>query len=78
MFEQSHNFMQLMLNRRSIRDFSSKEVPDKVIENILKTAISSPSGANKQPWSFVIVKRRDLKKKIRFAAEREEKEFYGR
>ena len=76
--EHSHNFMQLMLSRRSIRDFSSKEVPDKVIKNILKTAISSPSGANKQPWSFVVVKSRDLKKKIRIAAEQEEKEFYGR
>ena len=69
-------FMKLMLNRRSIRDFSSKEVSDKVIENILKTAISSPSGANKQPWSFVVVKSRDLKKKIRIAAEQEEKKFY--
>ena len=78
MFEHSHNFMQLMLNRRSIRDFSSKAIPDKVIENILKTAISSPSGANKQPWSFVVVKSKSLKKKIRIAAEREEKEFYGR
>ena len=76
--EHSHNFMQLMSSRRSIRDFSSKEVPDKVIKNILKTAISSPSGANKQPWSFVVVKSRDLKKKIRIAAEQEEKEFYVR
>jgi len=49
-----------------------------IIKNILKTAISSPSGANKQPWSFVVVKSRDLKKKIRIAAEQEEKEFYGR
>ena len=74
--EHSHNFMQLMLNRRSIRDFSSKEVPDKVIENILKTAISSPSGANKQPWHFVIVKDLSIKKDIRKAAEKEEREFY--
>ena len=56
MFEHSHNFMQLMLSRRSIRDFSSKEVSDSVIENILRTAISAPSGANKQPWSFVVIK----------------------
>ena len=69
--------MQLMLNRRSTRDFSSKAIPDKVIENILKTAISSPSGANKQPWSFVVVKSKALKKKIRIAAEREEKKFYN-
>ena len=77
MLERSHNFMQLMLSRTSVRDFSTKKVPDKVIENILKTAISSPSGANKQPWSFVIVKSKDLKKKIRIAAEIEEKKFYS-
>ena len=76
MFEHSHDFMQLMLSRRSIRDFSSKAIPDKVIKNILKTAISSPSGANKQPWSFVVVKSKGLKKKIRIAAEQEEKKFY--
>ena len=77
MFEHSHNFMQLMLSRRSIRDFSSKEVPDNVIKNILKTAISAPSGANKQPWSFVVVKSKGLKNKIRIAAEKEEKKFYS-
>ncbi|RZP25163.1 nitroreductase family protein [bacterium] len=76
MFEHSHNFMQLMLSRRSIRDFSSKAIPDIVIKNILKTAISSPSGANKQPWSFVVVNSKGLKKKIRIAAEQEEKKFY--
>ena len=77
LLEHSHNFMQLMLSRRSIRDFSSKEVPDKVIKNILKTAISSPSGANKQPWSFVVVKNKSIKRKIRIAAEKEEKKFYS-
>ena len=77
MLEHSHNFMQLMLSRRSVRDFSTKEVPDKVIENILKTAISSPSRANKQPWSFVILLSKGLKKKIRIAAEIEEKKFYS-
>ena len=76
MLEHSYNFMRLMLSRRSVRDFSSKEVPDKVIENILKTAVSSPSGANKQPWSFVVVKNKSIKKKIRIAAEKEEKKFY--
>ena len=76
MIAHSHDFMQLMLSRRSIRDFSSKAVPGEVIENILKTAISSPSGANKQPWSFVVVKSKGLKKKIRIAAEQEEKKFY--
>ena len=75
MLEHSYNFMQLMLSRRSVRDFASKEVPDKVIENILKTAVSSPSGANKQPWSFVVVKNKRIKRKIRIAAEKEEKKF---
>ena len=76
MIDHSQYFMQLMLCRRSIRDFSSKKVPDEVIENILKTATSSPSGANKQPWSFVVVKNKSIKKKIRIAAEEEEKKFY--
>ena len=77
MLEHSHNFMQLILSRRSVRDFSTKEVPDKVIENILKTAISSPFGAKKKPWSFVIVKSKGLKNKIRIASEIEEKKFYS-
>ena len=76
MIDHSQNFMQLMSSRRSIRDFSSEKVPNEVIENILKTAISSPSGANKQPWSFVVVKNKSIKKKIRIAAEKEEKKFY--
>ena len=78
MIEHSHNFMQLMLSRRSVRDFSTKKVPNKVIENILKTAISSLFGAKKQPWSFVIVKSKSLKKKIRIVAEIEEKKFYSK
>ena len=76
MIDHSQNFMQLMSSRRSIRDFSSEKVPNEVIENILKTAISAPSGANKQPWSFVVVKNKSIKKKIRIAAEKEEKKFY--
>ena len=76
MIDHSQNFMQLMSCRRSIRDFSSEKVPNEVIENILKTAISAPSGANKQPWSFVVVKNKSIKKKIRIAAEKEEKKFY--
>ena len=76
MIDHSQNFMQLMSSRRSIRDFSSKKVPNEIIENILKTAISSPSGANKQPWSFVVVKNKSIKKRIRIAAEKEEKKFY--
>jgi len=47
-----------------------------VIKNVLKTAMAAPSGANKQPWKFVVVKDENIKKKIRIAAEKEEKKFY--
>ena len=76
MIAQSSELMREMLKRRSIRDFSSKEIPDMVIENVLKTALAAPSGANKQPWKFVVVKNKNIKKKIRIAAEEEEKKFY--
>ena len=76
MITQSNELMREMLNRRSIRDFSSEEIPEMVIKNVLKTAIAAPSGANKQPWKFVVVKDENIKKKIRIAAEKEEKKFY--
>ena len=76
MIAQSNKLMREMLNRRSIRDFSSKEIPEIVIKNVLKTAMAAPSGANKQPWKFVVVKDKNIKKEIRIAAEKEEKKFY--
>ena len=76
MITQSNELMREMLNRRSIRDFSSEEIPEMVIKNVLKTAMAAPSGANKQPWKFVGVKDENIKKKIRIAAEKEEKKFY--
>ena len=65
-----------MEQRRSLRFFSSREVPEQVIQDLIMTASSAPSGANKQPWSFVAISGTDLKKKIRKAAEKEEREFY--
>ena len=76
MITQSNELMREMLNRRSIRDFSSEEIPEMVIKNVLKTAMAAPSGANKKPWKFVVVKDENIKKKIRIAAEKEEKKFY--
>ena len=76
MVTQSNELMRVMLNRRSIRDFSSEKIPEMVIKNVLKTAMTAPSGANKQPWKFVVVKDEHIKKKIRIAAEKEEKKFY--
>jgi nitroreductase len=72
----SKAFYNLMDKRRSLRVFSDKPVDQKVIDNIIMTASSAPSGAHKQPWFFSAVKNPDLKKKIRIAAEKEEYENY--
>lgn len=63
--------------RRSIRFFSKENVPKQAIENILMTASTAPSGANKQPWTFVAISDQSLKQQIREAAEAEEKLNYN-
>ena len=65
-----------MQRRRSVRDFSSREVSQRVIENAITAAASAPSGANMQPWHFVAVGNNDTKRKIRLAAEEEERALY--
>ncbi len=65
-----------MTKRRTVRDFSSEPVPLEVVRMCIQTAAQAPSGANKLPWSFVLVSDPDLKRQIRLAAEREEREFY--
>ena len=62
--------------RRSVRDFSDKRIPKEVIENIIKTAGSAPSGAHKQPWTFCVISDKELKSEIRELAEKEEYENY--
>ena len=74
--ERSTTFFELMIQRRTVRDFSDRPIPIEIIQNAIQTASSAPSGANKQPWHFVIVKDPVVKKDIRIAAEKEEKEFY--
>lgn len=74
----SKEYFELLKSRRSVRDFEDWDVPQSVIENIIKTASSAPSGANKQPWTFVAVQDKEIKKKIRAAAEAEEMEFYNK
>jgi iodotyrosine deiodinase len=76
MIERSRNYYQFMDKRRSVRDFSNQDVPQEVIDNILKTASSAPSGAHKQPWVFCVVRNKQLKHKIRELAEAEEKRNY--
>lgn len=77
MLEKSKLFFENLNTRRSVRDFSSKEVAIEVIENIVKSASAAPSGANKQPWTFCVVKSPEIKKKIRLAAEEEERKSYS-
>ncbi len=69
-------FFQLMSRRRTVREFSDQNVPQAVLENVLKAAGTAPSGANMQPWHFVVVQDSTLKKRIREAAEIEEQELY--
>jgi iodotyrosine deiodinase len=74
----SRAFLARMRERRSVRDFSTEPVPFELIANAIATAGSAPSGANQQPWTFVVVSGPDVKHRIRAAAEAEEKESYER
>jgi len=76
MIIRSEDFYKFLKRRRTVRDFSDKPIPKEVMENCLLAAGTSPSGANLQPWRFVVVSDPGIKKKIRIAAEEEEKEFY--
>ncbi len=70
------DFYNDMNRRRTVREFSDRPVPRDIIENALRAAGTAPSGANLQPWHFVVVSGAETKKRIRVAAEVEEKEFY--
>ncbi len=74
----SLEFLERVSLRRSVRHFSSEPVPFALIENAIRAAATAPSGANQQPWQFVVVSDPDLKKELREAAEAEEKENYAR
>jgi iodotyrosine deiodinase len=72
----ARDFAALMQKRRTVRMFADTPVPRDVIESVIATARSAPSGANQQPWHFVAINNTEVKKKIRDAAEAEEYEFY--
>jgi nitroreductase len=74
----SHEFLARIAERRSIRQFSPEPVPRELIENALRAAGTAPSGANQQPWSFVVVSDPAVKERIRAAAEHEEELLYTR
>jgi nitroreductase len=72
----SDEFLQQMRRRRTVRHFSSQSIPRHVVEQCIRTAACSPSGANMQPWHFVAVSDPTTKQLIRAAAEKEEHQFY--
>lgn len=71
------SFFETIQRRRSVREFSDQQIPVDVVRRCIETASQAPSGANKQPWTFVLVRDPEVKKQIRIAAEKEEAEFYG-
>jgi nitroreductase len=76
--ERAESFRAAMRARRTVRDFAPDPVPDAVIDAAIEVAASAPSGANMQPWRFVVVRDPDIKRQIREAAEAEERESYER
>lgn len=70
-------FYEVMRRRRSVRMFADTPVPQQLIESLVQSACSAPSGANKQPWRFVCIANPELKREIRIAAEEEERAFYA-
>jgi len=77
MRERAASFRAELARRRTVRMFSDRPVPREVVEQCLLAAGSAPSGANLQPWHFVVVSDPEVKRRIRIAAEQEEREFYA-
>lgn len=71
-------FLSAMRRRRTVRQFSPEQVPRDIVDAAIEAAATAPSGANRQPWTFVIVEDPEVKRRIREAAEAEEREFYER
>jgi iodotyrosine deiodinase len=72
----AHDVLTEMQSRRSVREFSDRDVPRSMVEAAIMCASTAPSGAHKQPWTFVLVGDREVKRQIRIAAEDEEKVNY--
>ena len=78
MLARARQFHELVLSRRTVRNFSDRPVPAEIIAACVQAAGQAPSGANMQPWHFEVVGDPALKKEIRLAAEEEERQFYMR
>ena len=74
--KRSLEFYNIIKKRNSLRNFKKSRINDKIIKNAILAAGTSPSGANLQPWHFVVIKNKLIKKKIKIAAEKEEYNFY--
>jgi len=77
MIERARAFHAELVRRRSVRDFDRREVPREVIEQCLMAAGTAPSGANQQPWFFSVITDPEHKRRVREAAEVEERTFYS-
>ncbi len=73
----ARSFFEHMNRRRTVRDYASRSVPREVIEDCIRAAGTAPSGAHMQPWHFVVVTDPVVRRRIRLAAEAEEREFYS-
>jgi nitroreductase len=77
LISRSRELYGFMNRRRSIRQFSDRPIPEEVLKNCIRTAGTAPSGANQQPWTFVLVKDPEVKRILREEAERVEYSFYS-
>ena len=75
--KKSKEFYKIIKKRRSIRNFRKTKIDNNILKNAILAAGSAPSGANLQPWHFVVIKDKTIKKKIKIAAEKEEFNFYN-
>lgn len=73
----SRSFHEVMAQRRTVRDYSTRPIPDEVVDWAIRTAATAPSGAHVQPWRFVVITDPERKRQLREAAEAEEREFYA-
>jgi nitroreductase len=78
MLARARAYFELMDGRRTVREFSPEPIPEGVLEAVIRTASTAPSGAHMQPWRFCVVKDPVVKREIRLGAEKEERENYDR
>ena len=77
MSKRTSDMLATLLTRRTVRDFSDTPVPREIIETAIKASATAPNGANQQPWHFAAISNPEMKRRIRLAAEEEERAFYG-